>query len=81
MIKVTLLGDSIRMIGYGLEVPALLGEDFEVFQPDDNCRFAKYTLEQWVVGYLQSVWRWVVHVRRGICGKYAEDCRYSAIQI
>lgn len=44
MIKVTLLGDSIRMIGYGLEVPALLGEDFEVFQPDDNCRFAKYTL-------------------------------------
>ena len=26
MIKVTLLGDSIRMIGYGLEVPALLGE-------------------------------------------------------
>ncbi|MBR2968363.1 MAG: hypothetical protein IKC36_00805 [Clostridia bacterium] len=44
MIKVTLLGDSIRMIGYGLKVPALLGDDFEVFQPDDNCRFAKYTL-------------------------------------
>lgn len=44
MIKVTLLGDSIRMMGYGLKVPALLGEDYEVFQPDDNCRFAKYTL-------------------------------------
>ena len=44
MIKVTLLGDSIRMIGYGPLVPALLGEDFEVFQPDENCRFAKYTL-------------------------------------
>ena len=44
MIKVTLLGDSIRKIGYGTVVPALLGEDFEVFQPDDNCRFAKYTL-------------------------------------
>lgn len=44
MIKVTLLGDSIRMIGYGIEVPALLGEQFEVFQPNDNCRFAKYTL-------------------------------------
>ncbi len=42
--KVTLLGDSIRLIGYGLRVPELLGEDFEVFQPDDNCRFAKYTL-------------------------------------
>ena len=42
--KITLLGDSIRMIGYGPLVPQLLGEDFEVFQPDDNCRFAKYTL-------------------------------------
>ena len=42
--KITLLGDSIRMIGYGPLVPQLLGEKFEVFQPDDNCRFAKYTL-------------------------------------
>lgn len=42
--KVTLLGDSIRQIGYGLKVPELLGEEFEVFQPGDNCRFAKYTL-------------------------------------
>lgn len=42
--KVTLLGDSIRQIGYGLKVPELLGEEFEVFQPDDNCRFSKYTL-------------------------------------
>lgn len=44
MIKVTLLGDSIRYIGYGNVVPKLLGDDFEVFQPEDNCRFAKYTL-------------------------------------
>ncbi len=44
MIKVTLLGDSIRMIGYGLKVPTLLGENFEVFQPNENCRFAKHTL-------------------------------------
>lgn len=44
MIKVTLLGDSIRMIGYGKVVPTLLGDDFDVFQPNDNCRFAKYTL-------------------------------------
>ena len=44
MIKVSLLGDSIRQIGYGLEVPKLLGNEFEVFQPKDNCRFAKYTL-------------------------------------
>lgn len=42
--KITLLGDSIRLIGYGKRTEELLGEGFEVFQPDDNCRFAKYTL-------------------------------------
>lgn len=44
MIKVTLIGDSIRMMGYGKLVPSLLGEEFEVFQPNENCRFSKYTL-------------------------------------
>ena len=44
MKKITLLGDSIRLIGYGLKVPELLGEGYEVFQPEDNCRFVKYTL-------------------------------------
>lgn len=41
--KITLLGDSIRM-GYGKLVPDLLGENYTVFQPSENCRFAKYTL-------------------------------------
>ena len=45
--KVALLGDSIRLIGYGTKVPALLGEDFEVYQPAENCRFSKYT--QWYI--------------------------------
>lgn len=45
MKKVTLLGDSIRAIGYGAKVAEILKEDgIEVFQPDDNCRYAKYTL-------------------------------------
>ena len=44
MKKVILLGDSIRLIGYGKKVPELLGEDFSVWQPDDNCRFSVYTL-------------------------------------
>ena len=44
MKKVVLLGDSIRQIGYGTKVPALLGSGYEVFQPSDNCRFVKYTL-------------------------------------
>lgn len=42
--KVALLGDSIRQLGYGKRTEKLLGESFEVFQPEDNCRFAKYTL-------------------------------------
>ena len=44
MKKVALLGDSIRLIGYGTKVPALLGEEYEVFQPKENCRFVKNTL-------------------------------------
>ncbi len=44
MKKVALLGDSIRLIGYGTKVSELLGEDYEVFQPADNGRFVKYTL-------------------------------------
>ncbi len=44
MKKVALLGDSIRLIGYGATVPALLGEEFQVYQPDENCMFAHYTL-------------------------------------
>ena len=44
MTKVTLLGDSIRQIGYGTVVPQMLGEEYEVYQPVENCRFAKYTL-------------------------------------
>lgn len=38
------MGDSIRQMGYGTLVPSFLRDDYEVFQPDDNCRFSKYTL-------------------------------------
>lgn len=44
MKKLTLLGDSIRLLGYGTKVPELLKKEFTVYQPKDNCRFAKYTL-------------------------------------
>ena len=48
-IKVALWGDSIRFgsysrAGYGNRTVELLGEGFEVFQPDQNCEFAKRTL-------------------------------------
>jgi hypothetical protein len=44
MKKVVLLGDSIRLIGYGKRTEELLGEEYSVWQPSDNCRFASYTL-------------------------------------
>ncbi len=44
MKKVSLIGDSIRLIGYGTKVPELLGEDYAVYQPDENCMFAHYTM-------------------------------------
>ena len=44
MKKIALLGDSIRQIGYGTMVPELLGDEYNVVQPSDNCRFSKYTL-------------------------------------
>ena len=44
MKKIALIGDSIRLIGYGKRVPELLGEGYCVYQSEDNGRFAKYTL-------------------------------------
>ena len=44
MKKVALLGDSIRMLGYGAAVPELLGADYNVWQPDENCRYAQHLL-------------------------------------
>ena len=34
----------MRQIGYGLKVPQLLADTATVWQPDDNCRYSKYTL-------------------------------------
>ena len=41
MKKVVLLGDSIRLWGYGTKVPDMLKGEYEVCQPEDNCRFTK----------------------------------------
>ncbi len=66
MIKVTLLGDSIRMIGYGKYVPDLLGDTFEVYQPDENCRFAKYTLRGLFQWREQMAGSRIVHWNNGL---------------
>ena len=63
--KVSLLGDSIRL-GYGPKVAEMLGEQCEVFQPEDNCRFAKYTLRgifDWAEGLKGSN---VIHWNNGL---------------
>lgn len=41
--KVVLLGDSIRE-QYGPKVKELLGDSFDVWYPDENCRFSQYML-------------------------------------
>ena len=75
MKKIVLIGDSIRLIGYGTPVEERLGGEFEVWQPDDNCRFAQYTL--------RGVWDWqdgikgadIIHWNNGlwdICKLYGD---------
>jgi len=63
--KISLLGDSIRM-AYGPRVAELLGPDYEVWQPTENCRFSAYTL--------RGIWDWadqmegseIVHWNNGL---------------
>lgn len=45
MKKILLLGDSIRM-GYQNDVKELLKDEYDVLYPEDNGRFAAYTLWQ-----------------------------------
>lgn len=44
MKKIVLLGDSIRQIGYGTVLPDILKDTYEIWQPEENCRFSSYTL-------------------------------------
>lgn len=41
--KITLLGDSIRQ-QYEPIVREMLGDEFEIWAPEENCRFSQYTL-------------------------------------
>ena len=43
MKKLVLLGDSIRLAGYGKRLAELCSDEYEVWQPDDNCRWADCT--------------------------------------
>jgi len=67
MKKLILLGDSIRMIGYGVKVPEILKDEFETWQPADNGRFSKYTLRyvsyEWVPNIKDAD---IIHWNNGI---------------
>lgn len=65
--KVVLLGDSIRLIGYGPKVPALLGDACEVWQPGENGRYSAFTLHG-VMHYWQNEIRDadVIHWNNGL---------------
>lgn len=83
MKKVVLLGDSIRQIGYGNPVAEALKDEFTVWQPNDNCRFAQYTL--------RGMWDWageingadIVHWNNGlwdVCKLYG-DGEFTPIDV
>lgn len=83
MTKVTLLGDSIRWIGYGKTVPELLGDEFEVWQPDDNCRFAKYTLRGIFEWAEQMNGSRIVHWNNGlwdVCDIFGDGKAFTSIE-
>ena len=53
-VKVVLLGDSIRM-NYGPRTAERLGGGYSVWQPEDNCRFAKYLLQGIFVDWREQI--------------------------
>ena len=83
MKKVVLLGDSIRLIGYGSKVKELLGEDYDVFNPDDNCRFIKYTLRFIFDYYDQIKDADIIHWNNGlwdICRLHDDGLPFTSIE-
>lgn len=68
MKKIILLGDSIRLIGYGQRVSEILtaDHDCEIWQPDDNCRFASYTLRMCFDYQAQMKGADVIHFNCGL---------------
>ena len=77
MTKVTLLGDSIRASGYGNVVPELLGEEYEVYQPNVNGRNAKYTLRCLFDYASQMAGSRIVHWNNGLWDVLHLNCNSS----
>ncbi|MBR2337223.1 MAG: SGNH/GDSL hydrolase family protein [Clostridia bacterium] len=79
--KVALLGDSIRINGYGTKVPNMLGDGYEVFQPLDNCRWAQYTFRM-LYDYKEDLKDCdVIHWNNGLwdCAEPFDDGTFTSI--
>ena len=80
--KITLIGDSIRQ-QYEPRVRELLGEEFEIFAPVENCRYVKHTL--------RGMWDWsedmqgsrIVHWNNGlwdICDILGDGKMFTSVE-
>ena len=79
--KVLLLGDSIRMF-YEKEVKTLLGEEYEVFSPSENCRFSSYMLNSLRFWLNDSSNPDIIHFNAGLWDTailYSEDGCFTPI--
>lgn len=81
MKKVVLLGDSIRLLGYGTRINKYL-PGVEIWQPEDNCRFAKYLLRM-LFEYKDHIeGADVIHFNAGLwdtCTLFGDDIPFSSI--
>ena len=80
--KITLIGDSIRQ-QYEPRVRELLGEEYNVFAPVENCRYAKHSL--------RGMWDWkedmqgsrIVHWNNGlwdICDILGDGKMFTSVE-
>ncbi len=80
--KVVLLGDSIRLIGYGAKVAEELSETCDVWQSEDNCRFAQYTLRMIFDEKANIEGADVIHWNNGLwdCTELFDDGTFTPVE-
>jgi lysophospholipase L1-like esterase len=80
--KVMLIGDSIRLYCQA-EITRQLENDFTVWGPEENCRFAKYTAKQLPVWFGVVGTPDVIHWNNGLWDTthlYAEDGPFTPLE-
>ena len=80
--KVLLIGDSVRMF-YRDEVSRLLGDGYEVYSPDENCRFSSYVLNSLRFWLEEFPTPDIIHFNAGLWDTailYREDGCFTGIE-